>query len=64
MILKSEDIDRFENSIPSALTKFSLCKGAVDKIGPEFKENNEEIYCGLLGYSKEDLKKWKSKKII
>jgi hypothetical protein len=51
-------------TIPSALIKFSKCIGSVDKIGPEFSENNEEIYCKLLGYSKEDLKKWKQEKVI
>ena len=51
-------------TIPSSLIKFSLCKGSVDKIGPEFGENNGDIYCGLLGFTKEDLKKWKRKKII
>jgi len=51
-------------TIPSALINFSLCKGTVDKIGPEFRENNDEIYCGLLGYNNEDLKKWKQEKLI
>ncbi|NVM36000.1 MAG: hypothetical protein HWN81_10415 [Candidatus Lokiarchaeota archaeon] len=41
-------------TIPSGLIKFSLYKGSVDKIGPGFRENNEEIYCELLGLTKED----------
>ncbi|MFX0039388.1 MAG: CaiB/BaiF CoA transferase family protein [Promethearchaeota archaeon] len=51
-------------TIPSALIKFSSCKGSVENFGPEFGENNEEIYCKLLGYSNDDLKKWKRKKLI
>ena len=46
------------------LINFSETKGSVNAPDPEFGANNEEIYCGLLGYKKEDLKKWKQKKII
>ena len=51
-------------TIPNRLINFSETKGSVNAPGPEFGANNEEIYCGLLGYKKEDLKKWKQKKII
>jgi crotonobetainyl-CoA:carnitine CoA-transferase CaiB-like acyl-CoA transferase len=51
-------------TIPGAIIKFSETKGSVDAAGPELRANNEEIYCDLLGYTKEDLKKWKRKKII
>lgn len=51
-------------TIPNRLINFSETKGAVEAPGPEFGANNEEIYCRLLGYDKNDLKKWKSKKII
>jgi crotonobetainyl-CoA:carnitine CoA-transferase CaiB-like acyl-CoA transferase len=51
-------------SIPNRLIQFSETQGSVSKSGPEFGEHNEEIYCDLLGYSRDDLKKWKSKKII
>ncbi len=65
-------VDRFDFSkwgidratIPNRLINFSETKGSVEAPGPEFGEHNEEIYCGLLGYTKEDLKKWKRKKII
>jgi len=46
------------------MIKFSSCKGHIEKIGPEVRENNEEIYFDLLGYSLDDLKRWKRKKII
>jgi len=51
-------------TIPGPIIKFSECKGSVEASGPEFGANNEEIYCDLLGYTKEDLKKWKRRKII
>jgi CoA:oxalate CoA-transferase len=35
-------------TIPSALIKFSLCKGVVDKIGPEFRENNDLQFVKIL----------------
>ncbi len=51
-------------SIPGPLIHFSETKGTIDRSGPEYSANNEEIYCDLLGYSKEDLRSWKKKKII
>jgi CoA:oxalate CoA-transferase len=65
-------VDRFDFSkwgvekatIPNRLIKFSETEGSVEAPGPEYGINNEEIYCHLLGYSKEELKKWKREKII
>jgi len=51
-------------TIPNRLINFSETKGSVNAPGPEFGAHNEEIYCGLLGYKKEDLKRWKREKII
>ena len=51
-------------TIPGPLINFSKTKGSIEKPGPEYGANNEEIYCDLLGYSKEDLKSLKRKKII
>jgi CoA:oxalate CoA-transferase len=51
-------------SIPGPLIKFSACKGRIENIGPDYGENNEEIYCDLLDYTLDDLKRWKRKKII
>jgi len=51
-------------TIPNRLIKFSETEGNVEAPGPEYGANNEEIYCEMLGYPKEDLKKWKRKKII
>ena len=51
-------------SIPNRLINFSETKGDVSKPGPEFGEHNEEIYCELLGYSKDTLKEWKHQRVI
>ncbi|MFW9877918.1 MAG: CoA transferase, partial [Candidatus Thorarchaeota archaeon] len=51
-------------TIPNRLINFSNTIGSVEKSGPEFGVHNEEIYCRLLGFSEEDLKNWKRKKII
>ncbi len=51
-------------TIPNRLIKFSDTVGSVENSGPEFGANNEEIYCRLLGYSKDDLKNWKRKRLI
>jgi len=50
--------------LKKVLINFSETPGSVEAPGPEFGTNNEEIYCDLLGYSKDDLKEWKRKKII
>jgi hypothetical protein len=46
------------------LINFSGTKEEVSKLGLEFEEYYEEIYCELLGYSKETLKEWKQKRVI
>ncbi len=51
-------------TIPNRLINFSDTKGSVESSGPEFGANNEEIYCDLLGYNKEDLKSWRQQKLI
>jgi CoA:oxalate CoA-transferase len=51
-------------TIPNRLINFSDTIGSVEGSGPEFGSHNEEIYCNLLGYGKDDLKEWKRKKLI
>lgn len=51
-------------TIPNKLIHFSETKGSVEAPGPEFGENNEEIFCDLLGYSEDEMKEWKKNKII
>ncbi|MFX1328018.1 MAG: CaiB/BaiF CoA transferase family protein [Promethearchaeota archaeon] len=51
-------------TIPNRLVNFSETKGSVEAFGPEFGAHNEEIFCNLLGYSKDDIKNWKREKVI
>lgn len=51
-------------TIPNRLLNFSDTIGSVEASGPEFGVNNEEIYCDLLGYNKDELKSWRQKKLI
>lgn len=51
-------------TIPNRLINFSETKGSVEAPGPEFGAHNKEILQDLLGYSQDDIKKLKRKKII
>ncbi|MFX0139752.1 MAG: CaiB/BaiF CoA transferase family protein [Candidatus Hodarchaeota archaeon] len=51
-------------TIPNRLINFSDTVGSVEASGPEFGAHNEEIYCDLLGYNKQELKSWRQKKLI
>ena len=42
---------------PSAPYRFSETPWAVERPAPLLGQHNEEVYCGRLGYSKEDLTK-------
>jgi CoA:oxalate CoA-transferase len=44
--------------------KLSLTPGKIETRAPLLGEHNEEIYCGLLGYSKEELQQLKQDGII
>ena len=51
-------IDREETGplkYPGAPYKFSKTPWALERPAPQLGEHNEEIYCGRLGYSREDL---------
>ncbi|MFX0022699.1 MAG: CaiB/BaiF CoA transferase family protein [Candidatus Hermodarchaeota archaeon] len=65
-------IDQFDFSkwgvekatIPNRLINFSDTVGSVEDFGPEFGAHNEEIYCNLLGYTRDELIQWERKKLI
>jgi len=44
--------------------KLSESAGGFDRPGPYLGAHNEEIYCGWLGRSPEDLKEWKKEGVI
>ncbi|MBD3213961.1 MAG: hypothetical protein GF311_15230 [Candidatus Lokiarchaeota archaeon] len=67
MLLKNFDFSKWgveKATIPGPLIKFSDVNGTVESAGPIFGAHNEEIYTDLLGYSKEELEQFRSKKII
>ena len=50
--------------IPGIVPKLSLTPGSVETSSPALGQHNEEIYQGLLGYSREELERLKEKKAI
>jgi crotonobetainyl-CoA:carnitine CoA-transferase CaiB-like acyl-CoA transferase len=50
--------------LPGFPIKLSLTPGSVRSRAPKVGEHNEEIYCGLLGFSQEELNKLKGEDVI
>lgn len=64
MITYVEDPKIGKIPIPSFPFRMSRTPGKVTCRAPMVGEHNEEIYCGLLGYSKEKLSQLRDKKVI
>jgi CoA:oxalate CoA-transferase len=50
--------------VPGVSIKLSRTPGRIEKRASFVGEDNEAVYCGFLGYSKEDLLKFKEEKAI
>jgi formyl-CoA transferase len=50
--------------VPGIVPKFSKTPGAIRHRAPELGEHNEEILCGVLGLSKEEMNKLKKQGVI
>lgn len=50
--------------IPNVVPRFSETPGAIRHRAPELGEHNEEIFCGQLGLSDDDLRQLKEKGVI
>ena len=50
--------------MPGIVPKFSGTPGTARWAGPKLGEHNEDVYCGLLGYSKEKLARMKEEGAI
>ncbi|MCL4424316.1 MAG: CoA transferase [Firmicutes bacterium] len=50
--------------VPGLVPTLSETPGQVRWLGPKLGAHNEEVYCGLLGYSREMLQQWKEKGLI
>jgi crotonobetainyl-CoA:carnitine CoA-transferase CaiB-like acyl-CoA transferase len=44
--------------------KLSETPGRVERLAPMPGEHNEEIFVGLLGYTREDLDRWQAEGVI
>jgi crotonobetainyl-CoA:carnitine CoA-transferase CaiB-like acyl-CoA transferase len=63
-MVRVPDPDLGEAIVQNVVPKFSATPGSVDFLGRKLGEDNEAIYCGELGLSKEKLKDLKEAGII
>lgn len=50
--------------LPGIVPKLSETPGTIESPGPALGQHNENIYCGVLGYSKESLAKLQEENVI
>jgi crotonobetainyl-CoA:carnitine CoA-transferase CaiB-like acyl-CoA transferase len=63
-MVRVPDADLGEAIVQNVVPKFSATPGSVDFLGRKLGADNEEIYCGELGMSKDKLKQLKEAGII
>ncbi|MSP37666.1 MAG: CoA transferase [Deltaproteobacteria bacterium] len=63
-MVRVPDPDLGEAIVQNVVPKFSDTPGSVDFLGRKLGEDNEAIYCGELGFSKEKLAELKAAEII
>jgi succinyl-CoA---D-citramalate CoA-transferase len=63
-MVRVPDADLGEAIVQNVVPKFSATPGSVDFLGRKLGEDNEAIYCGELGFSKEKLQELKAAGII
>ncbi len=63
-MVRVPDADLGEAIVQNVVPKFSATPGSVDFLGRKLGEDNEAIYCGELGLSKEKLQELKAAGII
>jgi formyl-CoA transferase len=63
-MVRVPDPDLGEAIVQNVVPKFSATPGSVDFLGPPMGAHNQEIYCGELGLSKEDLKRLQEAGVI
>lgn len=63
-MVRVPDADLGEAIVQNVVPKMSATPGSVDFLGRKLGEDNEEIYCGELGLSKEKLKELKEAGIV
>jgi succinyl-CoA--D-citramalate CoA-transferase len=63
-MVRVPDTDLGEAIVQNVVPKFSATPGSVDYLGQKMGAHNEEIFCGELGLSKEQLRELKAAGII
>ena len=63
-MVRVPDADLGEAIVQNVVPKFSATPGSVDYLGQKMGTHNEEIFCGELGLSKEQLRELKAAGII
>ena len=63
-MVRVPDTDLGEAIVQNVVPKFSATPGSVDYLGQKIGAHNEEIFCGELGLSKEQLRELKAAGII
>jgi formyl-CoA transferase len=63
-IIEVEDKSIGKVKMQGVFPKFSHTPGRVYRMAPDLGEHNEEVYCGLLGLSAQELKELQAEKII
>ncbi len=63
MLVETADPEAGRTFVPGLTVKFSDTPGAIGPI-PRPGEHNEAVYCGVLGYSPEDLTNWREEGVI
>lgn len=63
MLVELDDAENGRTFVPGLTIKFSDTPGHIGPI-PHPGEHNEEIYCTLLGHSREELEAWHAEGII
>ncbi|MEW6299859.1 MAG: CoA transferase [Thermodesulfobacteriota bacterium] len=63
MLVEVEDPESGRTFVPGLTVKFSDTPGDIGPI-PQPGEHNEEVYCGLLGHSREELAAWRGEGMI
>jgi crotonobetainyl-CoA:carnitine CoA-transferase CaiB-like acyl-CoA transferase len=63
--LEHPEFGKVEGAVAHGIPiKLSESKGGFDRTAPYLGAHNEEVYCGWLGYAREELERWQKEGII